>query len=807
SIELPAQGNSNSPHLAEAPDGSIWITYGVLETEGFVREQTRVVQLSAMLDSTLAETTFNLISGREQPRGLYVDESQVIVISRGDVFSDSLGFAVRTLNMVKLSPETLEIEERIPDFFPRGGFISTGFMEFLPVGEDRIATLARVDKDSLNGADVLLIREYNKADFSFLVEYELRGIRRASISMDFAYVPELDAYATTNRSFNAILFQRNETGATVLDTIVMPDGAQSNFSRNRIVYADNSLYMLGRSSYRIDFTGAAVDSVYPIANASTNFSVQTLNADGQIVTVSGSNNENFNLPMQIIALGDSVAANDTLALISASTGTAINFYPGIPPFSPTSGGEADFLGIRFTGNLGAIGNTWGLDIVEAETGELTGDQVLTNDISFWQEFDFDPELAGLVATPSGYLGFVNERFTRISFFKYDRNFNILQPDSVGFGAIDFPDFPRLNGDRVLKYAATTYGLVGTTQGEPSDGGSYRPYVFAMDTNFVTRIMASIDTLSYYPFSPLNIAVDTADRIYTLGIQIGQNGQFSLSDTLNLIAHEADGTPRYVRQIALNAGYDFANPSIGKIMLNSDQSELLIGGIYTDSTFVRLGFYVRVNTEDGSIIEQVLLPPSNLGYQSISSHFASYDTNDNILLSFIGSKFASSGVFSYDIRTIQIDALGGSVLADEVSATIPLVFPTLNDASSIGEGIYLGGSIPSLSGIRTEAFLARVNTGTLVSTKDQKEDVTEEFEFNVFPNPAVDQVTLTWENEQAATYRLQIFDLTGRVLRQQLGEQGVGRAQVEVGLAQLPMGTYFVRLDLPQGYLLRPIVKQ
>ncbi len=808
SIELGPIGEASSAQLAEGPDGSIWVAYAVLETDGFVREQTRIVQLSASLDSVLAETTFNLSSGREQTRGLYVDENQIVVISRGGVFSDSLGFALRTLNMAKLSPTTLEVEERVPDFFPKGGFASSGYIEILPVGDDRLAMAVRVDKDSTSGADIFVIREYAIADLSLLAEYELRGISRDSYSMDFAYIPQADAYAATNRSFNTFLFRRNDMATTVIDTILAPEGARGNFSRTGIVYSDSTLYVLGQSSYQISFAVGAADTAVAIEVPTNRFSRKELNANGQIVAVSGSNSENFQNPLFIIAFGDSVAANDTLSLLSASSSEGVSFYNGIPAIQSTTGEDAEFLGLRFQGIFPEIGTTWGQDIIDAETGDLTGKRVTTNDISFWQPWDFDPEMPGIVATNGGYMGYINERFTRISFFKFDRDFNVLQPDSVGFGAIDFPDFPSFLSDRINSSTATSYGVVGTTNGEIFEGPNtgYRPYVFAMDTNFVARIAATIDTFNYYPFNPISLAVDSADKVYTLGIQAGSNGQFSLSDTLNLIAHEADGAVRYAQQIALNTGYDFANPAVNKIMLNSDQSELLISGVYSDSTFTRLGFIIRVNTTDGSVVGQTVLHPNDIGQQNINSHQAVYDPNDNVVLNFVSSQFASSGVFTNNLRSLQLDA-DGNIIGDEISFTLPLSFINLSSVSVIGEGIYLSGNYSSISRVKDQAFLTRVNTGTLVSTKDQKEDVSEEMQFSLFPNPAFDQVILSWENEQASEYRLQVIDLMGRTLQQWTGEQGAGTVQIEVGLQQLPKGTYFVRLDLPQGYLLKPVVKQ
>lgn len=70
----------------------------------------------------------------------------------------------------------------------------------------------------------------------------------------------------------------------------------------------------------------------------------------------------------------------------------------------------------------------------------------------------------------------------------------------------------------------------------------------------------------------------------------------------------------------------------------------------------------------------------------------------------------------------------------------------------------------------------------------------DLEFNVFPNPTIEEVVITTSAEQPLTAT--IFDLTGRILIQQEIENP--KEQTTVHLGRLPAGHYFMKINDENG---------
>ncbi len=800
SVALDPEGTSSLAKISQAPDGSIWLVYSILVVDASATQKTGIVQFSPDLSTIRSEATLDLLPGTELPFGFLAAEDQLFVFTRGITQNETTGFNEVYYNLHSINKETLVVQQEVIDAIPRRSTARNNIVNILPVAPDRIG-IGIIPRDTAFNALDLLIREFSTTDLSQVDEYSPAGLGGFSVSTDIAYIPNLDAYGVLDSRLNTYFLKRGTGSNPMRDTIPVPDGLRP--FTNNLTYLNNSLYVMGRNTYRIDFTEDAVDTVIVLEGYESTYRLTKPTLDSNIVTVNTFGNTRAGLRV-IIYENSTASFPDTLDLVPPRSGAGVSSYYGAFTFPPQVGEAAPILGIKQNGEVGDAQLTWGFEIVDADTGERTGQTISTNDISFWAENTFfDDELASLVAVGDGYMGIVNER-RRVTFFRFDDSLRVLQPNEAGFGVAEFNPQPNLLTANTMRVAPTSYGIFGAVFGSANINGSfvYQPYVFACDTSFQTTIAASIDTLTYYPFEPLKIAVDTMDQIYTVGLKAETGNQFGRSDTLIITAHNADASLRYITELPF-ADRDYALPT--KVVLNNDQTELLISGSSFSGIF-RFAYFARINVADGSLIELKSFDGTALGSigGEVTNFQALYDANDNILSSMVAFERKPSGYSDYELRVAQFDSMG-NIVENELVFTSVQRFVQLINFSRIGEALFLSGTYNSSSGIEREAFLFRVNTGKLVNTKEV--DVSDELQFKAFPNPTADRLTLTWQNAKASDFSLRIFDGTGRPIRTWTGNRGVGEAQVDVSLIDLPKGTYFIRLDMADGFLLRPVIKQ
>ncbi|MEL7123491.1 MAG: hypothetical protein AAFO07_28860, partial [Bacteroidota bacterium] len=709
-----ANGNATTrvPIIAEGDDGTIWVAYSQLDTADGGSEVTQIIQYSSDLSSVLAQTTFDLLPGSEDPQGMRVIDGQLIIATRTRIFNNSTGFSQNAYLLTSLNASSLAIENQVNDVLPAGSFSSTAALNISVVDSTTIAISIR-SPDTTGVANDLMIREFALSDFSQTDEYLVTGIGRDSYSMDIEYVPELDAYAATNRTFNTFLIQRGTGSSPTIDTVAVPAGLSGSSFRSTIVYYSGSIYVLGRNAYRIDLSMGSVDSTVVIENYQTNNTIANVKSNGDILNVN--NNSTITIGVETtFYVADSASVIDTVVLAPPTTTNGVGGYFGAFPFSPLVGTPDPFLGIHQFGEIGSATNTWGYELVDANTGDLNGQTVTTNDIVFWENSNFDPFMASpLVAVGDGYMCAINEG-PRVTFFRFDDSLRSLDPFQVGFGAAQFDPQPSLFGENILTVAPTSYGILGTTFGGFFDGVSfvYKPYVFAADTVFNTRIATTIDTVTYYPFGRFHLAVDTSDQFYTAAAQAVEGNQFTQTDTLVVAKHDVDGSIVFLAKIQLpNSTFI----SVYNSVLSNDLTELLVSGVYQTET-ENIGFYVRINTADGSVIEQQGYSSASLGFgnRGIIRHLASYDPAGNINLALQANAIDPVTSFNNNqIRVIQIDT-SGNILADETVLKSGVTSVSLSSFKAIEETLYLGGQRNRPSGLDRDGFLIRLNTGNSIT---------------------------------------------------------------------------------------------
>ena len=791
-------GSASSVRIAEGTAGTIWVAARTDYAESDLIG-TRIIHLTSDLSEVVQDEVIDFGNGLEAPMGINSIDDQIFILVRELQFNDSLLSNQSTYQFYALDPATLEVVKSAEKVFPDGSFSSTRETQILSITDSSIAMSIRTDLDTTVGADVYMIRELSTSDLSILEEITIRGIGRESYSLDFEYVSFLDAYAVTKRSSEVLFIHRNFDMLDI-DTVALPEGASGFNFRSRLSLRGSSLFVMGQMAYSIEFSGGMIDTILHYAGYDNFSAYKDVSTDGKLIaTVEGQTN----------ALGGRIfwlATIDTIALEPTFLSTARGFldvtgYWGAFPL-PTSD-SALYLALKQSGRVVDNTTTWGFELLDPEAGESTDQFVTTNDIIFWNEGDFDPEISPLVKTQDGYMAYINEGL-RMTFFKFDNELNALDPLEIGFAAAEFTPTPFLLGDRLTETAATSYGIAGTTMGSATinDEFVYSPYVFACDTNFQVRIAARLETFSYYPFDRLSLAVNAQDELFTVGTKSQEADPFSTSDTIIVTKHDVDGSILFVSGFTLT---DNTFQRVSKIDLSPDESELLISGTFFTEN--RIGFMVRINTEDGSIVGSASIPAVALGYgdgADISEHYAQYDANANLLLavSVLDPENLSS---QSDVGIIQLDtSLNVLGVANALTGKRP--FADIQRFERYGDNAYLSGSVRSISGFDREGYIANISTSTLVNAVEVG-NLSSVIEFTAAPNPTTGPVQISWINDQIGDYTITLYNDLGQIAQTWSGTSIPGPFSHAINIENVPIGRYFIKLELEDGFAIKSIIKK
>jgi hypothetical protein len=78
--------------------------------------------------------------------------------------------------------------------------------------------------------------------------------------------------------------------------------------------------------------------------------------------------------------------------------------------------------------------------------------------------------------------------------------------------------------------------------------------------------------------------------------------------------------------------------------------------------------------------------------------------------------------------------------------------------------------------------------------------------NLYPNPVSDQLYLDLDLAKSGNVTIRVIDLLGRqMLKNDLGNQNLGKVKHIANVSQLPTGTYIVTIETALGMDTRPIV--
>jgi hypothetical protein len=109
------------------------------------------------------------------------------------------------------------------------------------------------------------------------------------------------------------------------------------------------------------------------------------------------------------------------------------------------------------------------------------------------------------------------------------------------------------------------------------------------------------------------------------------------------------------------------------------------------------------------------------------------------------------------------------------------------------------SISNWSTTQTFTTLARLEDGDGITNPAQH--------FNVYPNPANDEVTVVFSSDMEENYNIRLIDITGRIVLNQNNTSVVGENQYQMNLSEIAKGIYMVILQKGDAIMQTKIVVQ
>jgi hypothetical protein len=64
--------------------------------------------------------------------------------------------------------------------------------------------------------------------------------------------------------------------------------------------------------------------------------------------------------------------------------------------------------------------------------------------------------------------------------------------------------------------------------------------------------------------------------------------------------------------------------------------------------------------------------------------------------------------------------------------------------------------------------------------------------SIFPNPATNQVTVTFTNDFVGNYKFVVYDVKGKIVTQYNYSKQAGQVQQQLDISKLPAGMYYLQ---------------
>lgn len=136
--------------------------------------------------------------------------------------------------------------------------------------------------------------------------------------------------------------------------------------------------------------------------------------------------------------------------------------------------------------------------------------------------------------------------------------------------------------------------------------------------------------------------------------------------------------------------------------------------------------------------------------------------------------------------------------------------TINAIATWNDSIYIGGAFKLIDG-DTVNYIAKWTGGTFVDTcghiNTGINDFSIENEFNLYPNPTSNQITIEFELITAKNTSIEIKNILGQTIKTISNSFTTGKNKIEIDVSELSGGLYFVQLQSGTSIISKKMIKE
>lgn len=345
----------------------------------------------------------------------------------------------------------------------------------------------------------------------------------------------------------------------------------------------------------------------------------------------------------------------------------------------------------------------------------------------------------------GTTSLVNLGYEDFFIAKYDPAGSLLWVQGVGGAGLDWPTGITTDKNDLV-YLTGWYNSASLTFGGKTINNTGQNDLFVVRFDPSGNVQWAKHATGAGSELSLGIAVDSSSNSYITGYFTGNNLGFGTT-----ILNSAGGEDIFI------AKYDPAGNALWAKRAGGQDRDMGYA-IATDAGgySYMTGLFVSSNASFGNTVLQ-----NTTSWPMSDLFVAKYDPSGNISLA------KSAGDAGMDVgNSIGLDALGNCYLTGTFSSNIRFGSTTLNAVA--GSDMFIAKLYPGSTGIKETSATAG---------------------FSVYPNPASDQVRISFQGNGMAKQTVRVFDCTGRLMV----TKEVSSKELVIDMQHWPAGLYQVRV--------------
>lgn len=295
----------------------------------------------------------------------------------------------------------------------------------------------------------------------------------------------------------------------------------------------------------------------------------------------------------------------------------------------------------------------------------------------------------------------------------------------------------------------------------------------------------------YPVPP---AIDRMGNVYIV-YHWGEDGHYVLR------RYSSEGTILYGKELGSS---DYVDATVLGIKANASGDRLVINVLAELPNGSYHNYFTEINAFNGEELRTVLITDTPAHSFKGSQLIYHSEGNDIICLTAVLRPLNGNGQYQEDLQLKVYNENG--IFHDEVvysDERAPTIYDmVINEQSEV----FAAGRVYDSEAKKGIPIFLGLNYSNVITVEAPVNS--DEVNFSVFPNPATDEVRLSWDNaERDSEYKLELFSSDGRLISRRTGVMACGHASLQMSMNKLQSGVYVARLTKDGEVSTKQIVKQ